>query len=80
MISIDFYSAVSLYLVFILIAVLAIWLFRTQEKDKDLSLDPRFIWFCAICAYTYINTKEEIMSVCPRCGSYNKKIAYQEKK
>ena len=74
MITVNFYSAVALYALIIIIAVFSIWLFSRQEKDKELSLDERFIWFCSICTYTYINTRDELISVCPRCGSYNKKL------
>lgn len=72
MISLDFSAAVALYSTFILGAILIIWLSGKKGKDKDLTLDPKFIWFCSVCAYTYINTKEEIISLCPRCGNYNK--------
>jgi predicted Zn-ribbon and HTH transcriptional regulator len=73
MINIDFSVAVSLYILFFISVILVIWLLSREEKDKDLSLDPRFIWFCSICTYTYVNTKEEAISTCPRCDSYNKK-------
>jgi len=73
MINIDFSLAVALYIFLFVIGVLVTWLFSKRQKDKDLSLDPKFIWFCSICAHTYINTKEELITTCPRCGSYNKK-------
>jgi hypothetical protein len=73
MISIDFSLGVSLYILLFLNLILIIWLFSKKQKDKDLSLDPRLIWFCSVCTYTYINTKEDTISNCPRCGSYNKK-------
>jgi rubrerythrin len=73
MISIDFSIAVSLYLFILISAVLLVWLLAKIQKDKNLSLDPKFIWFCSICTYTYINTKEDAISTCPRCGSYNKR-------
>jgi len=73
MINIDFSQAVALYVLIFLNAILIIWIFSKRQKDKDLTLDPRFIWFCSVCTYTYINTKEEEISICPRCGSYNKK-------
>jgi uncharacterized paraquat-inducible protein A len=73
MISIDFSIAISLYLFVLISCVLLVWLLAKMQKDKNLSLDPKFIWFCSICTYTYINTKEETISICPRCGSYNKK-------
>lgn len=37
------------------------------------SLDPRFVWVCGVCTYNYVNTREEAISCCPRCGSYNKR-------
>jgi len=73
MINIDFSMAVSLYLLISISAILAIWLLGREQKHKDLSLDPRFIWHCCVCTYAYVNTKEDIISTCPRCGSYNKK-------
>ena len=74
MISIDFSIAISLYLFILLNTTLIIWLVNKKQKDKDLNLDDKFIWHCSVCTYTYINTKEDIISVCPRCGSYNKKV------
>ena len=73
MINLDFSLGVALYLLLILNAVLIIWVSSGKPKDKDLTLDARFIWFCSVCAYTYINTKEDVISTCPRCGSFNKK-------
>ncbi|MEW6100670.1 MAG: hypothetical protein AB1481_00030 [Candidatus Omnitrophota bacterium] len=73
MISIDFSFAIASYLFIFFIIILFIWLFNKKGKGRDLSLDPKFIWHCSICTYSYINTKEEEISVCPRCGSYNKK-------
>jgi len=73
MISIDFSIGIALYILSILIVVFLLWFFSRKEKDKDLSLDPKYIWFCSVCTYTYINTKEDFISNCPRCGSYNKR-------
>jgi hypothetical protein len=73
MISIDFATGVAIYLFILISVVLLAWLLAKKGKDKNLSPDPKFIWFCSICTYTYINTREERISICPRCGSYNKK-------
>jgi len=73
MIKIDFSLAVALYLILFLSLLLIGWFLSGRQKDKDLSLDPRSIWFCSVCTYTYITTREEAISVCPRCASYNKK-------
>jgi len=74
MIEINFPLAVALYLVIFLVAVFFLWLLGRKQKNKELFLDQKFIWFCSVCTYTYINTKEDNISVCPRCGSYNKKL------
>ena len=73
MLLVNFSFAVAIYLCLFLIFVLLVWVSGNKLKDKDLSLDPKLIWFCSICSYTYINTKEGFISTCPRCGSYNKK-------
>jgi len=73
MISIDFSLAVALYTVIAIIILIAFWLLDKKQKSRDISLDTKFIWFCSICTYTYINTREDVVSICPRCGSYNKK-------
>lgn len=73
MINLDFSLAVAIYVIIAINVLLVFWLVGKKHRNKDLSLDGRFIWFCSICAYTYINTKEDSISLCPRCGSYNKK-------
>jgi len=73
MITVNFYLAVSVYLILFIGTLLLVWLLGAKERDKGLSVDERFIWFCEVCSYTYVNTREEHFSVCPRCGSYNKK-------
>lgn len=73
MISIDFSKAVAIFSFAFVVSVLFFWALGRREKERELTLDERFIWFCSVCTYTYVNTKEEVISVCPRCGGYNKK-------
>jgi uncharacterized membrane protein YiaA len=73
MITIDFVYALALFSVGALIFLFGIWCLARQQQKKEMFLDPRFIWFCAVCTYSYINTKDEAISLCPRCGSYNRK-------
>jgi len=76
MIKIDVSTAVSLYLVFSVIAVLVIWVtYEYGWKIKKYASDKRFIWQCSVCLYTYIDSKHENYSKCPQCGSYNEKRA-----
>jgi len=76
MINLDFTIAVALYLFASVGLVFCIWVFlRRKEFFEDFVKDylsPRFIWCCSICAYTYFTTHKKEISVCPRCGSYNK--------
>jgi len=73
MLNLDFFWASAVYLIITIAVVFFFWALNKEKKSKDLSLDAKFIWFCNVCTYTYVNTKEELISTCPRCGSYNKK-------
>jgi len=70
---VDFSFAISLYLFIMLLGFVFFSLLEGSTKYQDHSLDPRYIWHCSICTYIYVNTKEDRLSICPRCGSYNKK-------
>jgi len=73
MINLDFSLAIALYAALLLSAALSLWLLSSKERTRRLTLDQKFIWHCSVCTYTYINTKEDVISVCPRCANYNKK-------
>jgi hypothetical protein len=73
MINLDFSTAIAGYAMVFLGAIFILWLSGNKLKDKKLLLDEKLLWFCSVCTYTYIITKEEEFSTCPRCGSYNKK-------
>jgi len=71
MIRIDFALGVAVYLLMVITPILFCWIFLKESSKKDFLLNPKFIWFCSVCTYTYINTKDEKFSLCPRCGCYN---------
>ncbi|HNX80674.1 MAG TPA: hypothetical protein PKL77_00810 [Candidatus Omnitrophota bacterium] len=73
MIPIDFSVAITGCMLLLIGYFIIAWFFVSRRKDREISLDPRYIWFCSVCTYTYINTKEDTITTCPRCGSYNKK-------
>jgi len=73
MINLDFSSAIAGYAMLFLAIIFFFWFTGQKLKDKELLLDDKFLWFCSVCTYTYIRTKEEAISTCPRCSSYNKK-------
>lgn len=73
MINLDFSLAIALYLGLVISMLIFWWFFSREKQTKEFTLEEKFIWFCSVCTYTYVNTKEETITVCPRCGSYNKK-------
>ena len=74
MINLDFRVAVAVYAIIFLSVIFILWFTGKPQKDKELLLEDKFLWFCSVCTYTFISTKDEAISTCPRCGSYNKKI------
>ncbi|MCM8783095.1 MAG: hypothetical protein NC909_01675 [Candidatus Omnitrophica bacterium] len=62
------------FLVFYL-SLFTIFFFFSQLRERfqyrNLKINPRFIWHCAICTHTYIDTHSEFFSICPQCGCYN---------
>ncbi|MGD9015040.1 MAG: hypothetical protein PVI33_03345 [Candidatus Omnitrophota bacterium] len=74
MIKVDFSIALALYFLILLGLVFCVWvLLRRRGLLGDfLTLNPRFTWCCSVCTYTYFTTHKTGISVCPRCGSYNK--------
>jgi len=71
MIRLEFSQAVALYLFFSVIAILALWIvLEYGKRDRKFTSTDEFIWHCSICDYTYIDSRHEGLSQCPRCGSY----------
>ena len=74
MIKMDISTALFIYLFFSSILVLIVWsFFDFGTKLKTFSSDEKFIWHCSICVFTYIDSRHEEVSKCPRCASYNQR-------
>lgn len=74
MIKIELSLAVSLYLVLSVIGILIVWFFLEKKKKvRRANPEEKFVWQCSICTYFYVDSQNEEFSVCPRCGSYNKR-------
>ena len=75
MIKMDISMALFLYLFFTAVFILIMWsFFDFGTKLKTFSSDEKYIWHCSICSFTYIDSRHEDISKCPRCGSYNQRI------
>ena len=74
MIRLEFSWAVALYLSICLGALMLYWAFFEKVNTlPNRSVSDRSVWHCVICTYFYIDSRHSDISVCPRCGSYNKK-------
>jgi len=74
MINLDFRAAAAGYMLISLTVIFIFWFAENKQQDKELLLDDKFLWFCSVCSHTYISIKAEAISICPCCGSYNKKL------
>jgi hypothetical protein len=74
MIKIELTWAISLYLIISVIGLLMIWAFLERKKTpRRISPEEKFVWQCRICTFFYVDSQNDEISVCPRCGSYNSK-------
>ena len=73
MIKIDLALAIALYIIVFAVGVLFIWVYFDRNKFKRYTSDEVYLWQCSICMHAYINSVHKEMSVCPMCGSYNKR-------
>ncbi len=75
MIKLDISMVLFLYLLFTAVLILVIWaFFDFGTKLKTFSSDEEHIWHCSICSLTYIDSRHEDISRCPRCGTYNQRL------
>lgn len=75
MIKLDISMALFFYLLFTAIAILVLWAFFDFGTHlKTFNSDEKYIWHCAICTLTYIDSRHDEISKCPRCGSFNQRV------
>lgn len=74
MIKLTISSLIFIYCIFTVIITLIIWIVslykragRFEHKETDS------VWKCSVCSNVYIDSKHEEISLCPLCGSYNKR-------
>jgi len=75
MIKLDISMALFFYLLFTTVAILFLWsFFDFGTKLKTFNSDEKYIWHCTICTLTYIDSRHDEVSKCPRCGSFNQRL------
>jgi rubredoxin len=76
MIRIDITTLIFIYILFSVIVIFIIWVILGYKRFKGITPDQKHIenaWKCSICFYTYIDSLHDDISICPLCGSYNKR-------
>ena len=74
MIRLSISALIFFYTIFSVIIILVIWIvFGYKGMRRVAPKDVDYIWKCSVCYNTYIDSKHEDISVCPLCGSYNKR-------
>jgi reverse gyrase len=74
MIRLELTTAVAVYTFVTVVCVLLLWVFFGREKKTAQYMsEKKNIWQCAICTYTYVDSKHDVISKCPQCGSFNKR-------
>jgi len=74
MIKVDISMAVAIYIILWIVSLLFFWVFFLRgPRLKSYTQDKRFIWQCSICLNNYVDSKNDLISKCPECGSFNKR-------
>lgn len=74
MIKLTITGLVFCYVFVSVIIILVVWIISGYRSTKRLMpKDIDCIWKCSVCLNTYVDSKHEDISVCPLCGSYNKR-------
>ncbi len=74
MIKLDISTLISFYILLSAIVILFIWaMFGFKKSAGPSGKDVDYTWRCSVCSHSYIDSKHDEMSVCPLCGSYNKR-------
>lgn len=74
MIPIEFSMAVALWVGMATLGILSFWFLSTRKQMVSFSRNrQQEIWQCLVCIYLYDDEINRKLSICPRCGSYNRK-------
>jgi rRNA maturation endonuclease Nob1 len=74
MIKLTISNLIFVYTLCSVIMILGVWVVSNYKDSKRVSpKDIDYIWKCSICFNAYVDSKQEDISICPLCGSYNKR-------
>jgi rubredoxin len=73
MINLSFAQAVAAYVLLFIIIFIGGLAFAFFQKYKQWYPKEFRLWQCTICGFVYSWLFDDNITVCPRCGSFNKK-------
>jgi hypothetical protein len=77
MIRTDITTLVFFYILFSVIGIFIIWVILGYKRIRGAAggdvKTAEHAWKCSICLHAYIDSLHEDISICPLCGSYNKR-------
>jgi rubredoxin len=73
MFPIDFFDYICYYLIGICAVFFMLVLTQRRHLFDRRQFSEEQVWQCLICLYVYFETKPLAISVCPVCGSFNRR-------
>jgi len=74
MIRMDIGTFVFFYILLSVVVLFILWVLfghRNIENTQPREMDS--IWKCSVCFNNYVDSRHSDISICPLCGSYNKR-------
>jgi len=72
MINLSFAQAIAVYVLFFIVIFIGGLSFAFLCKNKQWYPKEFKLWQCSICNFVYSCVFDDNITVCPRCGSFNK--------
>lgn len=75
MIKLGIIDLIFFYILISVVIILIIWVASGYKRTarREPRGNSEHVWKCSVCFHDYIDSKHEDISICPLCGSYNKK-------
>ncbi|MFH2138956.1 MAG: hypothetical protein ABII88_10695 [Candidatus Omnitrophota bacterium] len=73
MINLELSQVVAVYVLLFIMGFLGAWTFSFLKNKVSRDIIQYKLCQCAICTFVYSTVMDMEMTICPRCGSYNKK-------
>lgn len=77
MLKLDISTLVFVHIAVSVVVIIIIWLlsgYRRGGRPNGTAKDMSSLWKCSVCFNIYVDSKNDEISTCPMCGSYNKKV------